>query len=72
MTILDADDWCYSHNRPEPVVPGCVRCGECLHVFPTPEDLVDDDNALREDLQWPPNDGNPNLIVVCPHCGHDL
>jgi hypothetical protein len=65
---------CIIHDDDEPDLPGDYRvCGECRHVFRTPEELV----AVESEKF-----GDYNRTVVggevqppmwsCPHCAHDF
>lgn len=65
------DSWCYGCMRCEPLRDGDYRvCGECMHVYRTPRDLVEHYATallLAED-EYPPAD----QIATCPVCTHDF
>lgn len=76
------NDWCFSHNRREPVDENTYRvCGECFHVFQTEADLIRDHNAELADMRSRHSDDaarempdatSGETIVTCPHCVHDF
>lgn len=60
-------DWCYIHNRREPMVPGGIACGECWHVYANEQELIDAHNA------WDgPQVTSVEQIFSCPLCVHDF
>lgn len=60
------DDWCYYHNRSEPVGPDDIVCGECFHTF-TPDELVEAWNALGTHKIT-----DASQARSCPLCIHDF
>lgn len=76
-------DHCAFHNEDEPAGAGAIVCGECLHTYPTPEDLYAVDAQLRADLNLTPvplagittadfQAAVDAYIYVCPLCAHDF
>ena len=67
-----ADTHCYWHNVDEPSTGACRICGECGHVFGSPENLRAEWKAnappelARQDV--PPADE----ITFCPLCAHSF
>lgn len=73
---VDINDVCALHGY-EPIPDGCFRvCGKCHHAYATAEDLIHEENRLRDELRL--FDGirqNPcdsvADILCCPLCSHD-
>lgn len=63
---------CFSHNVDEPHEPCFRYCGECYHVFPTEQALIDDDNAVWASYGQTVPNRDPDDIHCCPHCTHDF
>jgi hypothetical protein len=62
--------YCWSHEACEPVREGdYLVCGECFHIFRTPEELVDALMATSEPGRQRPKAED---IFFCPHCIHDF
>lgn len=48
---MNTDPGCYFHGE-EPIPEGAYRvCGECWHCYNTAEDLIAEDNRVREDMR---------------------
>lgn len=76
MTEPPGPDWCYYHERDEPVPEdGCVFriCGECFHLFRTAEDLMQQHSLelakLKLERRTAPS---VEAIYACPFCAHDF
>lgn len=73
MVVTMSNDQCYIHGH-EPIPDGYFKiCGECWHVFPTAQALIDDDLAVRREYLGPAMGPDPvEDIHICPHCTHDF
>jgi hypothetical protein len=79
-TVVDArcSNWCFGCGRCEPAREGDYRiCGECMHVFRTPAELVSADVAvLQRVAEWngfdEPAPRPVDEIAWCPVCAHDF
>ena len=68
-TDSDFRDWCYLHNRAEPLREGDFRlCGECGHVWRTREDFLADVEAGCREAGVPMDPDQP----FCPLCTHEF
>lgn len=68
----DAEHRCYWHNRVEPVTPSTYRvCGECFHVYETPDDLLYEECQVRASYDEPIAGLTVDTIYSCPLCVHD-
>ena len=66
------DDFCYIHGY-EPMPPQYYRiCGECWHVYVTPEELVQKDLYQRASVSLPVEPMKAEDITICPECLHDF
>lgn len=66
------DDWCFIHGIEEPFREGDYRvCGECWHVFRTPEELVAETAKYFDHPEAPPVP-TADEIWTCPLCAHDF
>lgn len=68
------EDWCYSHNRSEPIPEGGAYrvCGECGHCWLSQEDLMADVIKSAQECGadvWPLG---PQFVYFCPLCIHDF
>lgn len=74
-TVECAPSHCWTHNVDEPS-DGYLLCGECGHMFLTPEELIAADlNWREESLAYGRMDNtakDPEKIYSCPHCTHDF
>jgi hypothetical protein len=53
------------------MVEGGIACGECWHMFASPQELVDDYNKLAAELDLRVVK-TAEQVYSCPHCAHDF
>jgi hypothetical protein len=72
--MSDLSTYCVTHHVDEPDLPGDYRaCGECRHVFRTPEELIAAEIENFGDHYRKIIDGEVKPpMYVCPHCTHDF
>jgi hypothetical protein len=67
------NEHCYSHNAHEPIPEKYYRiCGECWHVFVTPEELMAEHNNRLDEVGAPLGGCTVDQIPCCPLCTHDF
>lgn len=70
--------WCYGCMRCEPSREGdYLVCGECMHVFRTEAELVEQDLTVAQRVAEWMGAGellprSASEIIVCPVCAHDF
>lgn len=77
--LEEEGEWCYIHGHEPPGDYQFLVCGECYHCYPTPEDLVNDFNAVMK-AGWEMYESRtpyvPEVSIsnihFCPHCAHDF
>jgi hypothetical protein len=80
---MHANDFCWGcvQNEPAPEGGAYRICGECGHVYGTPEDLVREDYELWVEISYTNPEflaGSnvptrpPEEIYSCPICTHDF
>lgn len=68
-----AGQHCYSHMEDEPQEPCYRMCGECFHVFPDGQALLDADTEIRATFEDSPvAETDPAKVFICPFCAHDF
>jgi hypothetical protein len=64
---------CMAHNEDEPDDPHYRTCGECFHVFRTPEELIAVETEKFGDHHREVIGGQVKPEMwSCPHCTHDF
>ena len=67
------DKWCAIHNCEEEPVAGGIKCGECWHLFPIEQDLIDEYvKMLEETGQIKVQINSVDQVLFCPLCLHDF
>lgn len=77
------EDFCLSHHRREPDLPGDYKvCGECLHVWRTEQEFREDEARAfntyvcsrpdMRDMTITPEEVDPTTVYSCPLCTHDF
>ncbi len=73
VTPACVDKHCYSCGVDEDVPRSYyLVCGECGHVYRTPEELVAADQAWRDAAGLPAMRCVADDVASCPLCGHDF